>query len=156
MVPDDRVLVAYVPFPDDFRRIVEEHWYRIPVAHAPKGLHAEYLAFYFGSRFETLKWAVHYVAPNRGHELVRRTDLIPDDPDHPRAGALYYKISLGPIAPLPRPIVSLRWRRILFLHTTWDRLQTATEIRDLLLEGDDYVNRKFVSLHDLDEELYLW
>ncbi len=148
MYPEDRVLVAYVPHPADFKRIQNAGWYRIPQQHAPKGLHAEYIAFYFGSRFGQQKWAIHYYAPNLGHELMRRVDLIPDEPEHPRADSIYYKIQLGPLQALPTPIMSLRWRRITFVHTTWDRFQDATEINDLFIEGDPYVDRLYAVLKD--------
>ncbi|MCA9977622.1 MAG: hypothetical protein KC413_17805, partial [Anaerolineales bacterium] len=92
MYPEDRVLVAYVPDPADFAILQQEGWYRIPQQHAPKGLYAEYLAFYFGRRFGLEKWTISYYAPRLGHELVTRTALFPDEPDHPRAQALYYKV----------------------------------------------------------------
>ena len=58
MYPEDRVLVAYVPAPADFTIIREEGWYRIPQRHMPKGLYAEYFAFYFGRKFGPEKWAM--------------------------------------------------------------------------------------------------
>lgn len=148
MYPEDRVLVAYVPEPADFTIIREEGWYRIPQRHMPKGLYAEYFAFYFGRKFGPEKWAIHYYAPQQGYELVTRRDLLPDQPDHPRAGDLYYKVQLGPLQKLSRPIVSLRWRRITFIHTTWDRFQDAQEINDLFVEGGDYVDRLYATLKD--------
>ncbi len=148
MFPEDRVLVAAVPHPADFDRAREEHWYRIPVAHAPKGMHAEVIAFYFGGRFGDQKWAVHYFAENLGHELKRRVDLISAEPDHPRANDLYYQIKLGEMQALPRPIPSLRRRRILFIHTTWDRLHDATEINDLVIRGGDYEDRLYATLKE--------
>ena len=150
--PDDRVLVAYVPSPKDFALIQSQGWYRIPQRHAPKGLHAEYIAFYFGRKFGDQKWAIHYVAENLGHELVTRRMLLPNEPDHPRADDWYYKIQVETIRKVDRPIPSLQWRRILFLHTTGDRFLQATEINDLFLEGDGLVDRQFVALHDEDED----
>lgn len=148
MYPEDRVLVAYVPRPSDFDHVRREGWYRIPYEYAPKGLHAEYLAFYFGNEFGPEKWAIHYYAPRLGHELARRRDLLPDEPDHPRAEAAYYKVQLGPLQRLERPIVSLRWRRVTFIHTTWDRFQDAAEINDLFIEGGVYVDRLYHALKD--------
>lgn len=148
MYPEDRVLVAYVPKPADFAIIQEEGWYRIPQRHMPKGLYAEYFAFYFGRKFGTEKWAIHYYAPQLGYELRTRLDLLPHQPDHPRAGEYYYKVQLGPLQKLPRPIVSLRWRRITFIHTTWDRFQDAQEINDLFVEGGEYVDRLYAILKD--------
>ena len=148
MYPEDRVLVAYLPEPDDFVLAQQEHWYRIPQATAPKGLYAEYFAFYFGRRFGARKWAIHYYARRLGHELATRQILFPGEPDHPRAGDFYYKVQLGPLQQLETPIVSLRWRRVTFIHTTWDRFLDATEINDLFVEGGEYVDRLYATLKE--------
>lgn len=148
MYPEDRVLVAFTPRPDDFALAEKEGWYRIPIDHAPKGLYAEYLAFYFGRHFGEEKWAVHYYARKMGHELVKRVDLLPDEPDHPQANAFYYKVQLGPIIKREVPIISLRWRRVTFIHTTWDRFVDAREINDLFIEGGQYVDRIYATLKD--------
>ncbi len=148
MFPEDRVLVAYVPQPADFEIIQAQSWYRIPQQQAPKGLHAEYFAFYFGRRFGPEKWAIHYFAPQLGHELTTRLALFPDQPDHPRAQAMYYKVQLGPLQKLAQPIVSLRWRRVTFIHTTWDRFVDASEINDLFVDGDPYVDRLYATLKE--------
>jgi hypothetical protein len=148
MYPEDRVLIAYVPNLDDFATIEREGWYRIPLRSAPKGLYAEYFAFYFGRKFGERKWSIHYYARQKGYELVTRLDLFPDQQDHPRAGDLYYRVQLGPLQQLEQPIVSLRWRRIAFAHTTWDRFQDAREINDLFIEGGPYVDRLYAALKD--------
>ncbi len=148
MYPEDRVLVAYVPRPGDFEMIESEGWYRLPERHAPKGLYAEYFAFYFGRLFGSRKWAIYTYARNLGHELVTRRDLFPDQGDHPRADEAYYKVQLGPLLVREQPIVSLRWRRITFLHTTWDRFQDAREINDLFIEGGHYVDRLYATLKE--------
>ena len=154
MIADDRVLVAYVPRPTDFTLIETESWYRIPQKFAPKGLYSEYIAFYFGRRFGDQKWAIHYFAENRGHELVRRIDLIPNEPNHKRAQDIYYRVQLGPLQKLERPVISLQWRRILFIHTTGDRFAEASEINDLLLDGDTLVDRRFTTLNEAKAEKY--
>lgn len=151
MVADDRVLIAYVPRSADFEHIRRQGWYHIPQAHAPKGLHAEYIAFYFGRDFADDKYAIHYFARNMGHELVRRCDLFPDQPGHPRANQLYYKLQIGPLQRRDQPILNLRWRRLLFAHTTWDRFRDAVEIGDLFVDGDGYVDRVFTTLRDGEE-----
>lgn len=148
MYPEDRVLVAYMPRPADFDIVRREHWYRIPQRSAPKGLHAEVIAFYFGRAFGEEKYAIHYYARTTGHELARRRDLLPDESDHPRADDIYYKVQLGPLQKLAQPIVSLRWRRLTFVHTTWDRFQDATEINDLFIEGGPYVDRLYATLKE--------
>lgn len=148
MYPEDRVLVAYLPRPADFVMMQNEGWYRIPQRHVPKGLYAEYIAFYFSRHFANEKWAIHYYAPCLGHELVTRLALLPNEPNHPHANDLYYKVQLGPLQRLERPIISLRWRRITFIHTTWDRFVDAAEINDLFVEGGDYVDRLYIALKD--------
>ncbi len=148
MYPEDRVLIAPLPDPADFALLVKHGWYRIPQRHMPKGMYAEYFAFYFNGRFHDQKWAIHYYAPRLGHELTTRRALLPDQPDHPRADDLYYKVQLGELRPLSTPIVSLHWRRITFIHTTWDRFQDAAEINDLYLDGEGYVNRQFAALKE--------
>ncbi|MCK4450940.1 MAG: hypothetical protein KAX26_10140, partial [Anaerolineae bacterium] len=56
----------------------------------------------------------------------------------------YYKLQLGPLMQLELPIHSLRWRRITFLETSWDRFTAAEEINDLYASGADglYVTLK--------------
>ena len=138
MYPEARVLVAVMNNRRDFEIARDEGWYRIPVKHAPASTQeTEVLAFYFTRVFGEEKWAIHWYAPVRGHELARRRDLLPDEPDHPRADDRYYKLQLGPLVRLERPIPSLRWRRITFIETTWDRFQMAREINDLYASGAD-------------------
>lgn len=136
MNPNDVVLVALVNHPRDWELIQREHWYRIPTARAPKQFSgAQYLAFYFTHAFGAGKWSIDQYAPLRGHELVRRRDLIPSEPDHPRADALYYKLQLGALQRREPPIVSKRGRRLLFVWTTWDKFSTAQELNDLFHKG---------------------
>lgn len=147
---EDRVLVAVMNNRRDFEIAAEEGWYRIPVCHAPLSTtEAVVLGFYFTRAFGEEKWAIHWYAPILGHELVRRRDLLPDEPDHPHADEIYYKLQLGPLRRLDLPIYSLRWRRITFIETTWDRFTTAEEINDLYVSGTDglYVTLKEMGLH---------
>ena len=119
-----------------------DHWYRIPVKHAPPDYLADILAFYLSAPFGDEKWAIHEYAEVRGHELVRRADLFPAEPDHPRANELYYKMQLGPLQRLSRPIPSLKWRRIAFIQTTGDRFMNALEVSELVEDhtgGDRFV-----------------
>jgi hypothetical protein len=136
MNPDDVVLVALINNARDFDIVQREHWYRIPARHAPKFFNgAQYLAFYFSRAFGEDKWAISRYAPVRGHELARRRDLLPEEPDHPRAEELYYKLQLGAIEKREPPIVSKRGRRILFLWTTWEKFSNARELNDLFHKG---------------------
>ena len=143
--PADRVLVAIINNPRDFEIARDEGWYRIPQGHAPDSTtEAAAVAFYFTRAFGDDKWAIHWYGPVRGHELSRRRDLFPDEADHPRADEAYYKLQLGPLMRLEQPILSLRWRRISFIETSWDRFTAAEEINDLYASGADgmYVTLK--------------
>ena len=134
----DRVLVAVMTNPSDFRLARDEGWYRIPVRHAPScTADAAVLGFYFTTTFEDEKWAVHWYSEVRGHELVLRRDLFPDESDHLRANERYYKLQIGPLIRREPPIPSLRWRRVTCIATTWDRFSAAEEINDLYVSGAD-------------------
>ena len=136
--PSDRVLVAIMNNRRDFDIARDEGWYRIPTKYAPQSVtEAAVLAFYFTRAFGDEKWAVHWYAPVRGHELVHRSDLFADETNHPRANETYYKIQVGPLARLEHPIPSLRWRRITFIETLWDRFIVAEEINDLYTSEAD-------------------
>jgi len=141
----DRVLVAIMNDRRDFEVARDEGWYRVPAKHAPQSTtEAAVLAFYFTRAFGNERWSIRWYGPVRGHELARRRDLIPDEPDHPRADEVYYKLQLGPLMQLELPIHSLRWRRITFIETSWDRFTGAEEINDLYASGADglYVTLK--------------
>jgi very-short-patch-repair endonuclease len=125
-------LVGIVTRVKDWELLRSEHWYRIPVRTAPEGLDSiQYLAFYQTRLFVDEKWAVNWYAPVGAIRRVRRRELLPDEPTHPRADAEYYKVELGELMRLPRPIPSRRWRRIVFIPTSLERLLHALEINDL-------------------------
>ena len=77
------------------------------------------------------------MAPVRGHELTTRGELIQDERDHPHAKQEYYKIQLGPLVCLPRPILAEGWRRITFFYTTGEYLLAADTVNDLVVESDE-------------------
>jgi very-short-patch-repair endonuclease len=81
--------------------------------------------------FGAERWSVGYYAEITRVGLVRRIELLPDEPDHPRAQDEYYRIEVGELRPLPRPIPSRRLRRIVFIPTSLERLMRATEVNDL-------------------------
>ena len=136
--PADRVLVAIMNSQRDFEIARDEGWYRIPAKRGPQSTtEAAVLAFYFTRAFGDEKWSIRWYAPVRGHELARRRDLLPDEPDHPSADDAYYKLQVGPLVQLEQPIPSLRWRRITFIETSWDRFTAAEEINDLYASGAD-------------------
>jgi hypothetical protein len=131
--PDDApVLVAVMNDPRDLVRAREQGWYRIPLSHTPSRVAADVLAFYQTGAFPPdERWTVRWFAPVRGYHLTSRRELIPEEPDHPRADDRYYRIDVGSLERLPHPIVSRRLRRIAFIRTTMSRLLAAREINDL-------------------------
>ena len=144
----DRVLVGILNNQRDFEIARDEGWYRIPAKTAPESAkEASVLAFYLTRAFGPDKWSIRWYAAVRGHELVRRHDLLPLQPDHPRANDPYYKLQVGPLIELEVPIPSLRWRRITFIETSWDRFTAAEEVNDLYSSGADGM---FVTLKEAD------
>jgi hypothetical protein len=138
-LPDshDLILVAYLPTRRDLEIARVLGWYRIPLATAPKVVAVDYLAFYQPASFgRDHQWLVEYVAPVRGHELVRRAELLRDEPDHPRAAERYYKIQLGALLPLPRAIRAGGWKRFTFLYTTGEYLYAAETLSDLTVRSE--------------------
>lgn len=133
----DLILVAILPSPRDLEIARVLGWYRIPHKSAPKTVSVDRLAFYQGARFGGEKWAIRYTAAVLGHELTTRAELLRAESDHPRAGEQYYKIQIGPLERLPRPVPSRRWRRITFFYTTGERLMAAEELNDLIIGSEE-------------------
>jgi hypothetical protein len=128
----ERVLVAVMNNPRDLAIACEQHWYRIPVTRAPKQIGADYLAFYLTGAFSPeQRHRISLYAPIYAYHLARRIELLPEEPAHPRARERYYKIEIGSLCSLARPIPSQRLRRVTFIPTTLDRLLNAREIKDL-------------------------
>jgi hypothetical protein len=142
MEPDDaaRVLVAVITRPRDLALAREAHWYRIPLAHLPAHLAAEYLAFYQTAAFGEERWSVRYYAPILRYRLTTRRELLPDEADHPRADERYYRLELGPLAELPLPVPAARLRRVTFIMTTYGQLRRARDVRELWHPDEDQEN----------------
>ncbi len=139
-MPRGEVLVAVLNNKEDFRIAREEGWYRIPVNSAQRWLRdcwpPRWLAFYQTKVFEAEAYAINYYASVRDIRTVARLTLFPDMPrNHPKANRQYYQLLLGPLKPLPWPIVSRRLRRIVFIPTTYEKFTRAVEINDLWEES---------------------
>jgi hypothetical protein len=128
---NDLVLVAVLKSRRDLEIARVLGWYRIPIRSAPKTIRVDWIAFYQPGVFGEEKHAIRYVAPVRGFELTTRADLLRDEPDHPAADEPYFKVQLGPLEPLPRPIPARRLRRLTFLFTTGERLLRADDVAEL-------------------------
>ncbi|MFZ2487994.1 MAG: DUF559 domain-containing protein [Anaerolineae bacterium] len=141
------VLVVVINNARDFARARDEGWYRIPVRRAPRRVAADYIAFYQTRAFGDEAYAVRYLAPVRRVHVMPRRQLLPNEPDHPRADETYYKIELGPLQRLPQPVRSRALRRITFIPTTLGQLLTAQEINDLWWR-DDPQQRLWLALRE--------
>lgn len=133
------VLVAVLNNAEDLRHAAAEGWYRIPQRSAPPRVGADYLAFYqtgaFGPKPEAQ--TITYYAATRRYQLVTRRDLLPEEANHARADDFYFRIELGPMQRLAAPIPSATMRRVTFIHTTFDRLTRAGDIRDLFVPAQE-------------------
>jgi hypothetical protein len=141
LAPTDLILVAIMPQPRDLEIARLLGWYRIPLRSAPKVLEIDWLAFYQTGAFPKAKWRIEVLAPVRGHELTTRAELLRDEPDHPHAHQEYYKMQLGPLQRLARPLPAQDWRRITFFYTTGEQLGQAQSVSDLVLpvEGRQFL-----------------
>jgi hypothetical protein len=129
--PEARVLLVVVMRPRDWQAIREEGWYRIPLARAPRALHAEYLAFYPTAACGAERWAVRAYAAVQAVTITTRAALLPDEANHSRAAERYYRFALGPLQLLPAPLPSRRLRRVSFIPTTLGQLLAARDVAEL-------------------------
>jgi hypothetical protein len=130
-------LVCLLPTPRDLEIARLLGWYRIPFRSAPKVVAVDYLAFYQAGSFGDLGGRIEYVAPVRGHELTTRRELLRDEPDHPHAGEEYFKLQLGPLERLAKPVLAEKWKRLTFLYTTGEYLLKAATLNDLVVQSDE-------------------
>ena len=125
------VLVAMLPEIKDWEIVQEKNWYRIPVESAPyivKNKEAKYIAFYHTAKFsESLKWKIVYYAEIKNIIIAKREELFPDvNPDDPKAKKNYYKIEFDKLEELPKPIISRRGHRGVFIPTTEEKFFKGT------------------------------
>ena len=132
------MLVAIMPSPRDLEIARVLGWYRIPYRFAPKIVQVDYLAFYqpasFGKQHAN---RIEVFTEVRGVELVKRREIIRDEPDHPRADEEYYKIQVGPLEQIIPPILTDKWKRITFLYTTGAFFASAGIVNDLVVKTEE-------------------
>lgn len=133
----DLILVCLLPTPRDMEIARLLGWYRIPLRTAPKVVAVDYLAFYQPGSFAERGGRIEFVAPVRGHELATRAELLRDEADHPRANEEYFKVQIGSLERLIKPIVAEKWRRLTFLYTTGEYLLRAQSLNDLVVQADE-------------------
>jgi len=148
MFPEDRVLVGVVNRKRDLTTAQKEGWYRIPRARMPRGVNAEYIAFFLSRAFKEKNGGIYYYAERRGLELAYRKDLLPKEVGHPRADEVYYKVQIGDLLEKSPPVLNPTRRTITFVYTTWDRFVSAQQISDLYSQEDYFVDRIYHALRD--------
>jgi len=133
------VLVAIIDDVLDFARLRKAHWYRIPVRSVEKwldnGFPPDWIAFYQTKVFGEQGNAINFVAKVNNIQKVRRYELFPNDPKDYKSNTWYYKITIGKLQQHPRPIISIKKRRIHFIPTTIEKFRSAEEINDLFDES---------------------
>ena len=112
-------------------------WYRIPLRTAPKVVAVDYLAFYQLSAFAERGGQIEFIAKVQGHELTTRAELLRDETDHARAKEEYYKIQIGGLEKLSKPITTDKWKRLTFLYSTGEYLLNANTLNDLVVNGNE-------------------
>jgi len=129
------LLVAIMNDKRDFAIAEQQNWYRIPVGSARKWLKGRWpphwIAFYQTKVFGPEAYSVRYYARIVEIRTVTRQQLFPSEPENPKSDRQYFQMIFTPLQKLPEPILSRRWRRIVFIPTTWQKFIRATEINDL-------------------------
>jgi very-short-patch-repair endonuclease len=135
MTTQGEVLIAIINNLQDFAILREKYWYRIPVSSVNKWLKdrwpPQWLAFYQTRVFGEEAFAVNYFAQVVQIKKAFRWELFPNEPQNEKSNQQYYQVFLGEFKKLPEPILSRRWRRIVFIPTTWVKFVNAREINDL-------------------------
>lgn len=129
------VLVAIMNSKRDWALAEKYHWYRIPVSSAGRWLGEawppQWIAFYMTKKFGKEAHAIHYYARVLDIRKVLRRQLFPSEPENDKSSRTYYQLFFEPLQKLDRPILSRRYRRIVFIPTTWHKFANALEINDL-------------------------
>lgn len=115
----------------DWQILNDELWYRIPIDTAPRRWPPEWMAFYQTKVFGDDAYAIHRYGRVAEIRTRSRLELLPAEWQSAKRDRTYHQIILERLDELPDPIVSRAWRRIVFIPTTLDKLETATEINDL-------------------------
>jgi hypothetical protein len=142
--PEERVLVGVINRKKDFIAAQTEGWYRIPAKQLRYYTDVHHIAFFLsGKAFKEQSGGIHYHARITGVELAYRYQLLPDEPNHPRANEQYYRIAFNQLAPKIPPILNPSKRNIAFIFTTGDRFIMAQKIADLYSKADYFVERVY-------------
>ncbi len=147
------LLIAIINNQLDFAIARDRHWYRIPVNSVNKWLKnkwpPQWLAFYHTKAFKEHAHSIQYYARVIKIHQAKRWQLFPDRPIDSDSDKMYFQLLLEPLQRLPKPIYSRRWRRIVFIPTTWEKFTKAVEINDLY-HGSPLEDRLWAALKRLN------
>jgi len=149
MSKSTQLLVGIVNSKSDFDIIHNQHWYRIPIDKAEKLLKKRWppiwIAFYYTNAIkDNPQMIIHYARVSSIKEAARK-ELFPNEKENYKSKRSYFKISFRKIYTLPKPILSRRWRRIVFINTTYKKFIAAIEINDLF-DGSSLEDRLWVQM----------
>ncbi|MFZ4827015.1 MAG: hypothetical protein ACOYLB_06645 [Phototrophicaceae bacterium] len=132
MFAEDRVLVGVINRRTDWNLLNQERVYRIPLEQQPNGIDVEYMAFYISKNAHAVYGGmIPFYARRLGVELKTRQEILPKEHNHPRAHHRYLCVQLAELRAKTPPILNSTARALAFIHTTWDRFETAHELKDL-------------------------
>ncbi len=147
------LLVAILNNKRDFHILCEKLWYRIPVDSVEKWLThrwpPKWIAFYQTKIFQKEAYSIRYYSEVVGVKKVNRRDLFPEEPLNIKQKEMYYQLMINPLKKMDKPIYSRRWRRVIFISSTWEKFINASEINDLY-DGSPLEDRLWSELKRLD------
>jgi very-short-patch-repair endonuclease len=94
-----------------------------------------WVAFYQTKVFGSEAYCIRHYARVLDVRERFRWQLFPDEPINEKTNRRYYQLMLSRLQQLPEPIFAHRWRRIVFIPTTWEKFTRAVEINDLYDES---------------------
>ena len=131
----EEVLVAILNKISDYEILLTKRWYRIPMDSVRKMLMdrwpPRWLAFYQTVVFGPDKYRIQYYAQVKKIRKVERRILFPLEETNEKSKNIYYKIEIEPLLKRTAPIISRKFRRVVFIQTTYDKFAAATELNDL-------------------------
>jgi very-short-patch-repair endonuclease len=142
------LLVAILKEVSDFGILKEQGWYRIPVGKAPRRWPPKWLAFYQPNAFGADAFKIRYYGEVDDIQIVKRQELFPTEFESELSFRKYYRLYLKSLRELPAPISIHRFRRLVFISTTWEKFLMAEQINDLFDESpiEDHLWNEFKRL----------
>jgi len=153
----EELLVGIINSVSDFEIIRDKRWYRIPIEKADKFLKKrwppKWIAFYQSGGIKNHPFMIRHYAKISEIKKAARKTLFPDEKNNSKSNNIYYKFSFNELLTLPKPILSRRWRRIVFIQTKLGKFLNASEINDLF-DGSKMEDRLWAELkrNEIDAE----